>query len=95
MPRSKGTPKTGGRVKGSPCRTKREVSDILADLKFDPIQRMVYVANHPKASLDLQGKMSAELAKYEHAQKRAIEHSGPAGGPVPLTMIIERTYTKS
>lgn len=40
-------------------------------------------------SPELRGKMFAELAKYRHAQLRAIEHRAPDGGPVAVRVMFE------
>ena len=64
MPRPKGLPKTGGRVKGAPNRSTLEVQELLARLDCDPIEGMVLIA---------QGKvpcgvcMGAGKTKYQPA----------------------------
>src|SRR5690348_14414466 len=82
MPFVKGRAKTGGRQKGGLSRIKREVLEKLADLGCDPIEGMVRLANDLSNTPELRGKMFSELARYIHPQRKAVELTGPAGGPV-------------
>ena len=68
--------KTGGRVAGTPNRQTRDVTELLASLGHDPIAAMVRIARNPKASLDLRGRMNAELAHYVYPKRKAVELSG-------------------
>ena len=54
--------KTGGRVAGTPNRKTRDVGELLASLDCDPIRGMAEIARNPEASLELRGRMNAELA---------------------------------
>ena len=85
----------GGRPKGVPNRINRELRGlILLENGHDPIQAMINIANHPDASLELKGKMNAELAQYVHAKRRTQEHSGKDGGPLEIKVIrVGRDYT--
>jgi hypothetical protein len=74
--------KTGGRVAGTPNRKSKDVADLLASLDFDPIRGMVEIARNPDASLELRGRMNAELAHYVFPKRKAVEHSGAGGGSV-------------
>ena len=67
--------KTGGRLAGTPNRKTKEVAEILASLGHDPISAMVEIARNPKASLDLRGRMNAELLNYVYPRRKAIEVS--------------------
>ncbi len=83
--------KTGGRKAGSKNKLKVEVESIKDELETrmgcDPIAGMARIAKHPKASLDLQGRMYAELASYVYAKRKAVEHTGAAasGG---ITVVV-------
>lgn len=80
--------KTGGRTKGIPNKINRELRGlILLENGFDPIQTMINIAENPDASLELRGKMSAELAQYVHAKRRTMEHAGKDGGPLEIRVI--------
>jgi hypothetical protein len=48
----------------------------------NPIEAMVRIATDPKASLELQGRMNAELAQYAYLKRKAVEHTGAAGAPI-------------
>lgn len=61
----------------------------LPSLNCDPIKGMEEIAKHRKASLELRGRMYAELAGYIYAKRKAVEHTGPAGEPVSLRIKID------
>lgn len=85
---TKGREKHGGRKKGVPNKINRELRGlILLEEGHDPIKAMINIARNPKASLELRGKMNAELAGYIYVKKRAIEHSGTGGGPLEIRVI--------
>jgi hypothetical protein len=56
-----------------------DVVEKLAQLKFDPIEAMARIAMNKKATLELRGRMAAELAQYVAPKRRATEHSGAVG----------------
>ncbi len=74
--------KTGGREAGTPNRKTKEVADLLSSLGHNPIEAMVRIARNPKASLELRGRMNAELAHYVYPKRKAVEHTGADGGSV-------------
>ena len=76
--------KTGGRKAGVPNRATRTAEEIMARLGCDPIEGMVRIAEDTANDPALRGKMYAELAKYRHPQRRAVEHSGPDGDAIRL-----------
>ncbi len=92
-------PNPKGRPKGTPNRKTREVQDILAKLKCDPIAGMAKIALNPKHSPELRGKMHAELAKYVYPQRKAVEHSGDlqhsGEGGGPIRFVVERIGTEA
>ena len=73
--------KTGGRRAGTPNRKTQEISDLLASLGHNPIAAMVSIATNPKASLELQGRMNAELAQYVYSKRKAVEVTGDESSP--------------
>jgi hypothetical protein len=75
-------PNRGGRPKGSPNKRSLEVADKLAALGCDPLEGMARIAMDKTASLELRGKMFAELAQYVAPKRKAVEHTGAGGGPV-------------
>lgn len=64
-------PAGAGRKKGSGDRS--TVADICARLKCDPISGMCKIAMDKGNDVALRGRMFAEIAKYVHPQKRAVE----------------------
>jgi hypothetical protein len=82
MPRLPGTPKTGGRVKGSPNKRTVEAREILAKLKCDPLRGMARLALDKNQEPALRGRMFAELAKYVYPQLNRTAHENPDGSPL-------------
>jgi hypothetical protein len=84
MPREKGCKKLGGRVKGTPNKKTQAVIDRLAELKCDPIERMVVVARdaHAAGELSTAAQMYKELAQYVAPKRKAIEVTGADGGAI-------------
>lgn len=50
-----------------------------------------YGSGWEACSPELRGKMEAELAQYLYPKRKAIEHTGPDGGPVGIKLIVEFT----
>jgi hypothetical protein len=68
--------KTGGRQKGALNKRTLAAVDVQARLNAlgcDPIEGMVRIAVNTKASLELRGKMFAELAQYVAPKRKAID----------------------
>ena len=96
MPFKKGDPKppTSGRKKGTPNLINLDVAKRLEELGCDPFEGMSIIANDPKCSKELRGKMLAELAQYVAPKRRSVE--GPNGGPVSISIaqvLAERMKT--
>lgn len=75
-----------GRPKGSPNKATLEIEQRLADLECDPIKGMATIAANAEASLELRGRMFAELAQYLYPKRKAVETtvSGSLGyTPIP------------
>jgi hypothetical protein len=84
-----GSPRAGGRQRGTPNKDTRDVEEKLRKLGCDPITGMALIAlgidaqgNSIDASVELKAKMHAELAQYILPKRKAIEHSGPDGAPL-------------
>ena len=84
MPFVKGHAKMGGRKRGTG--NAATVAGKLAELKCDPIEIMAQIAMDSKESAQLRGRMASELAQYCFPKLRALEHSGPMGGPIDLNV---------
>ena len=88
--RKPGTPKTGGRKSGIPNRQTREISELLESLGHNPIEAMVQTATDPNASLELRGRMNAELAQYVYPKRKAVEVAGDQEAPlVPSRVVVQ------
>lgn len=88
--------KTGGRVAGTPNRQTKEIGEILESLDCDPIQGMAEIAMSAQASLELRGRMYAELAQYVYPKRKAVavELSGSGGAP-GITVIVDGASASS
>jgi hypothetical protein len=83
MPFQKGHQKHGGRKSGTHNKITNDVRALLDSLGVNPLEGMARIAkDHEQSNPQLAGRMHAELAKYVHPQLKAIEHSGPGGGPI-------------
>ena len=82
--RQPGTPKTGGRKKGTPNRVTRLIAETLQAEHVDPIIGMARMAKNTKLAPELRFRAYAQLAEYLHPKRKAVELSAPGGGPVEL-----------
>jgi hypothetical protein len=80
--------KSGGRKAGTPNKATSDLILTLNRLKCDPIRGMAQIAMDESNEPALRGKMFAELAQYIHPKRKALEHSGPDGGAIPLLRVI-------
>ena len=91
MPFVKGQPKVGGRKRGSKNKLPAAIEEILATHNCDPIAGLIRVARstekkNPQVAAFCYGKLANKIIP----DKRAVEHSGPDGGPVPLEIRVTR-----
>lgn len=89
MPAHKGHKKAGGRTKGTPNKSTVELRDRLAEKypDYDPVMAMVDLANDPSADPFMRFTASKEVAQYIHPKRKAIEHSGKDGEPLPTPVV--------
>jgi len=90
MAKLKGSPKSGGRQKGTPNKVNATVTEQLAALDCDPIEGMAKIA---KAAMEegefvLAGTMYKELAQYVAPKRKSIEMSGEMGIDVYADIMI-------
>jgi hypothetical protein len=69
--------------------TSRDVQAQLLELDCDPIAGMAKLANDDTVPTVLRARMFAELATYIAPRRKAVELSGPNGGPVEAHCIID------
>ena len=81
MSKVKGSPKTGGRQKGTKNKRTTTVSEQLDALQCDPIAGMAKIAQIAMDDQDynLAALMYKELAQYIAAKRKSIEFSGDVG----------------
>lgn len=83
-------PKTGGRKKGTPNKDKQELLDAIqahVEEKFgtvgwDPVLQMAVFAADEENEKALRLNAAKEVAQYVKPKLKAIEMSGPDGGPI-------------
>ena len=85
--------KTGGRKAGTPNRKATEITELLESLGHNPIEAMVRIAPNPKASLELRGRMNAELAQYVYPKRKAVEVAADKDAPVLHRVVVQMVRT--
>lgn len=85
--RPKGSPRVGGRVKGTPNLRTQELIDMVAASGQDPFAVMIDLLTNE--DLHLRFQAAKELAQYLRPKRKAIEVTGDDGEPLlqahPLT----------
>ena len=80
-----------GRKAGSVGVTRASVEESLAALNCDPISGLARIAKATETkSPQVSAYCYAKLANKIHPDKKAVEHAGPEGGPIPLEMRLTR-----
>jgi hypothetical protein len=86
--RPKGTPKTGGRVKGTPNKSTAEIKELAQSYAPEALQELARLASHAKAE---QARVSAIALILDRAYGKPTQ---PIGGdeesPLRLIARIER-----
>jgi hypothetical protein len=54
---------------------------------------MVRIATNPKASLELRGRMNAELAQYVYPKRKAVEVAADQGAPLVPSKVVVRVVS--
>lgn len=80
--------KSGGRQKGTLNKNKQAIAAMLAAKypEYDPVIHMAEIANDSENDISIRFNASKEVAKYRHAQLKAVEVTGEDGGPVLFDM---------
>lgn len=84
MPRPKGTPKTGGRVKGKPNRASVKRQTEVAATGETPLDYLLGVMRNTEGDPAIRLDAAKAAAPYVHPKLAAIEHAGPEGGPIQI-----------
>lgn len=86
MPFKKGEKPAGsGRKAGTPNKRdvkRQEIFDKIVEKHGDPLEALAEMAFDPNHPLDIRKDCLKEVVQYGHAKKKAIEISGPDGGPI-------------
>ncbi len=85
MPRGKGTPKTGGRQKGSPNRNRADLAEITKKIGNDPLIEMCKLYLRATDEL-VQFNILKEITSYVYQKLKAVEHTGI--GPVHANALV-------
>ncbi len=80
--RKPGTPKTGGRQKGTPNRKTKELQHRVEASGLTPLDYMLAVMRNPRLPVAMRFDAARSAAPYIHPRLSAIEHTGKDGGPI-------------
>ena len=84
MPRPKGTPKTGGRKKGTPNKRTRQMQEAIEASGLTPLEHMLSVLRDENATAMERMDAAKAAAPYVHARLAAIEQAGNEEKPVRM-----------
>lgn len=94
MSRPKGTPKSGGRKKGSlnkaTAEAKRSLEELARTHTATAMQALAHVADHGESEAARVSAATAILDRGYGKPKQALEHSGEGGGPVFIVTGVPR-----
>lgn len=90
MARIKGSPKTGGRMKGTPNKKSVDIQQQLEDLGCNPIEQMALLAKKAQEEGDnaLAGQMLKELAQYVAPKRKSVEMTNDVTVDLPAIEVI-------
>jgi hypothetical protein len=87
MSRQKGTPKTGGRKKGTPNKKTQRLQVIIAASGVTPLDYLLNVLRDENATAMERMDAAKAAAPYVHARLAAIEHAGNV--QKPMRMVVQ------
>lgn len=85
--RKPGTPKTGGRKKGSLNKRTREMLEKANNAGLTPLEYMMRILQDETADPALRFEAAKAAAPYKHPRLTAVEHSGNAGKPLTIQVV--------
>jgi hypothetical protein len=86
MPRPKGHPKTGGRVRGTPNKSSEAIARKLAKLGCDPVEGLAKIALDPGTEPSLKIRCFSELAQYIYPKRKAVDLLSPEDSEIKVTV---------
>lgn len=83
----------GGRQKGTPNKPKQALIEMMAERwpGYHPVMAMADIANDDSVDLETRFAAHREVAQYVEPKRKAVEHTGPDGGPVQVAWPLPRT----
>jgi hypothetical protein len=91
MPRAAPGTRFGGRTKGIPNKSTKELIDRIKE-KYEgycPVEAMCEIALDPTSEPSIKLMANKEVAQYLYPKRKAIQHSLDEGGAIPVINIIE------
>lgn len=75
MPRLKGTPKTGGRLPGTPNKRRQALFDLVEELYpgYDPVIAMIEIGQNSRNDIEVRLSAHKEAAQYLHTKLRSMD----------------------
>ena len=95
MARPKGSPKLGGRAKGTPNKATAKREAEIAASGLTPLQYMLRIMRDVKKPAEIRFEAAKAAAPYVHPKLAAVEHSGPSGGPIEHKDVSARDVLRS
>jgi len=85
--RKPGTPKTGGRKKGSLNKRTREMLEKANNAGLTPLEYLLSVMRNENEDEARRLDAAKAAAPYIHPRLTAVEHSGNAGKPLTIQVV--------
>ena len=86
--RPPGTPKTGGRQKGTPNKTTAAREAEIASTGLTPLAYMLKVLRDEQEELGIRLDAAKAAAPYVHPKLASVEMSGKDGGPIDHSLQV-------
>jgi hypothetical protein len=86
-----GTPKTGGRQKGTPNRMTLHVADILIRLNCDPIEGLARIAMDEDNPVDVRARCYIELAQYLYPKRKPVDVARDERTPINVNVNLDNS----
>lgn len=80
-------PSNAGRRKGTPNKRTERIHEVLEKHNFNVIEEMIELyslTKNEEHTVSTAAKLLCEIASYAYPKLKAIEHTGPDGGPVEV-----------
>jgi hypothetical protein len=71
MAKLKGSPKTGGRVKGTPNKSTKVLGELIKSYDYDPVASLLNKYDH--LSIEEQTKIDLKLLEYIYPKFKSVE----------------------